>query len=432
MKNVTWMDRQSIRALLLYGGLVRLVLLIYAGFHDCHFRVKYTDIDYTIVVDGAREVLNGGTPFDRTTYRYTPLLAVLVLPAVLIAHPLGKVLFTLSDLGAAYYCFRILLRFSTERSAKWMVAIFILWNPVVLNVSTRGNSDMLICFLSMGVLAKFVEGRYFVAAAILGFAVHVKIYPVIYALPLVLGVWEGAKSCRFWSRLAHTAHVVVGCGFWFTAAFAVPTYACYVVYGQQYLDEAFLYHIHREDHRHNFSPYWLLMYLNMGRRNLGVGRDHSAGLFAFLPQLAVLGYASWKLRTNVAHAFCIETILFVAFNKVCTVQYFVWFLPFLGFVFCEPAPRTRLARTPVSPKPKGLPLLWSVAPVLLWSLTIPLWVCAAYPLEFGGENHYGRLWIVSCLFYLATVGLAAWLGRLCCRNSMSFAMKDVSLARKAF
>lgn len=426
----SWLDQQSIARLLLYGGVVRLVLLIYSVFHDYYFRVKYTDIDYMIVVDGAAEMLHGGTPFDRTTYRYTPLLAVLVLPAALVANPLGKVVFTLSDLGAAYYCYRILVRFATQRSAKWMVMVFIVFNPVVLNVSTRGNSDMLISFMSMGVLAKFAEGRYFMAATILGFAVHFKIYPVIYALPLVLGVWERTKQRGFLRRIAYATPVVLGCGICFTVAFAVPTFLCYRVYGQQYLDEAFIYHIHREDHRHNFSPYWLLMYLNMGRRDLGVGVDYSAGLFAFLPQFAVLFYASWKLRKNIAHACCVETILFVAFNKVCTVQYFVWFLPFLGFVFCDPARPTLLTHTTVAPKSERPSLLWSVAMVVMWSLTIPLWVSTAYPLEFQGQNHYGRLWIVSCLFYLATVSLAAWLGRVCYRNSMTIAMKDVDPARK--
>ncbi|KAK7201085.1 mannosyltransferase [Novymonas esmeraldas] len=430
MGSSTWFDRQSIRRLLFYGALVRLLLLLYSVFHDYYFRVKYTDIDYMIVVDGAKEILRGGTPFDRTTYRYTPLLAVLVLPAALVANPLGKVVFALSDLGAAYYCFHILLRFATERSAKWMVMIFILFNPVVLNVSTRGNSDMLISFMSMGVLAKFAEGRYFTAAAILGFAVHFKIYPIIYALPLVLGVWERAKPQHFLRRLTHTVPIVLGCGLCCTVAFSIPTYVCYRIYGKQYLNEAFIYHIHREDHRHNFSPYWLLMYLNIGRRDLGVGVDHSAGILAFLPQFAVLAYASWKLRKNIAHACCVETILFVAFNKVCTVQYFVWFLPFLAFVFCDPARPTLLTHTTIAPKSERPSLGWSVAVVCLWGLTIPLWVWTAYPLEFEGRNHYGRLWIVSCLFYLATVGLAAWLGRVCYRNNMTIALKDVNPARK--
>lgn len=82
-------------------------------FHDYYFRVKYTDIDYMIVVDGARAMANGGSPFERTTYRYTPLLATLVLPAVWVANPIGKIIFTMCDVGAAHYCYRVVRSFAT-------------------------------------------------------------------------------------------------------------------------------------------------------------------------------------------------------------------------------------------------------------------------------------------------------------------------------
>ncbi|EPY31560.1 phosphatidylinositol glycan, class M [Strigomonas culicis] len=388
-------------------------------FHDSYFRVKYTDIDYGIVVDGAREMLHGGTPFDRTTYRYTPLLAALVMPAALIANPLGKIVFTLCDVGAARYAYKVLHSFATERSAKQLISIFVLFNPIVLNVSTRGNSDMLITFMSMFVLSKFFEGKYFMAASMLGFAIHFKIYPIIYALPLVLGVWEHARGTTALSRAVHALPTVLGCGILCVVFFAVPTYLCYLLYGQQYLDEAFIYHVHREDHRHNFSPYWLLMYLNMGRRVLGVGEDYSAGLFAFIPQCLVLFYVSWRLRRNIAHACCVQTVMFIAYNKVCTVQYFVWFLPFLPFVFCEPKWKSRSSAGDVSAEVRLRSVQPSfgaiVAVMLAWSSTIPLWTCTAYALEFQGENHFGRLWLVSCVFFVATVGLGAWLGRVCRR-----------------
>ncbi|KAH9580056.1 GPI mannosyltransferase 1 [Trypanosoma melophagium] len=422
--NMTRMDRLTIGRLIWWGALLRLILIIYAFFHDRWFRVKYTDIDYMIIVDGAREMWMGGSPFDRTTFRYTPLLAVLMLPSVLLANPIGKLIFALCDLGAAYYCYEVLLTFATERSAKWMVSLFILFNPIVLNVSTRGNSDMLMTFMSLMVLAKFAQSKYYQAAAVLGFAIHFKIYPIIYALPLVLGVWEQTEAKGILQRILRVVPLVTLCGIIAVISFLIPTFICYKCFGQQYLDEAFIYHVYREDHRHNFSPCWLLMYLNMARRSLGIeGVDYAPGLLAFLPQIIVLFLVSYKLRFNIAHAFCIQTVLFVAFNKVCTVQYFVWFLPFLTFLFCEPRGVNNNNNNDNNNKKdensKKYKLNWqrpgivkTVLVVTLWAATIPLWVSTAVPLEFHGKSDFGRVWIVSCVFFIALVSLAAWLARV--------------------
>eukprot|EP00796_Vickermania_ingenoplastis_P005950 gene5950-4259_t len=398
----------DMRTLIWAGIAIRLVLLLYSMFHDYYFRVKYTDIDYMIIVDGASEMVRGGSPFDRTTYRYTPLLAGLVIPAAVVANPLGKLVFVASDIGAAMYCYSVLRTYATKSSAKWMVSLFILFNPIVLNVSTRGNSDMLITFMSMFVLSKFLDRKYFQAAAMLGFAVHFKIYPIIYALPLVLGLWEMSTEKSVVSRCLSTLGQGFLLGLMCIVSFAIPTFLCYLAYGDQYIDEAFLYHMRREDHRHNFSPYWLLMYLNMGRRALGTGVDYSAGLFAFIPQFIVLFFTAWKLRRNVPHACCVMTVLFIAFNKVCTVQYFVWFIPFLSFIFCEPLEEAAGGKKNAARSGKGCqrPSLWEITTVMtLWSLTIPAWVITAMPLEFEGKNRFGRLWVVSCVFFLATVGL---------------------------
>lgn len=411
---------KEFRRLVIAGLLIRLLLLVYAAFHDSYFRVKYTDIDYMIIVDGAKEMIGGGSPFDRTTFRYTPLLAVLMIPAAVVANPLGKLVFMAADLGAAVYCYLFLRSYASEKSARQMVSLFILFNPIVLNVSTRGNSDMLITFMSMFVLHKFQEKKYILSAAMLGFAIHFKIYPVIYVLPLVLGLYESSAKERKWvTRMLKVCIRCVYLGVVCVMCFSIPTYLCYLAYGKTYIDEAFLYHAKREDHRHNFSPYWLLMYLNMGRRYLGVGEEYSAGFFAFIPQLIVLLFVAWKLRHNVAHACGVMTVVFIAFNKVCTVQYFVWFIPFLSFFFYKPledaneemqwaALGKRERKNQYHP-----PSIWTILLVfVLWGATIPLWMTTATKLEFEGKNYFGQLYVVSCIFFFATVCLASWLARV--------------------
>lgn len=412
---------KEFKRLVFLGLAIRLLLLVYSAFHDRYFRVKYTDIDYMIIVDGAKEMLRGGSPFDRTTFRYTPLLAALMIPAVVVANPIGKLVFIAADLGASVYCYLFLRTYATEKSARQMVSLFILFNPIVLNVSTRGNSDMLITFMSMFVLHNFQEKKYTLAAAMLGFAIHFKIYPVIYVLPLVLGLYVSSAAersfiVRFAKLLLQTMYLGVICAI----CFFIPTYLCYLAYGQTYLHEAFLYHAKREDHRHNFSPYWFLMYLNMGRRALGVGREYSAGYFAFIPQMLVLITVAWKLRYNIAHACGIMTVVFIAFNKVCTVQYFVWFIPFLSFIFCKPLESNyemveahSTGRNGGSAPCYCPPSIWTILLALtLWGSTIPLWMVTAIKLEFQGKNYFGQLYAVSCIFFFATVCLASWLARV--------------------
>ena len=70
-------------------------------------QIRFTDTDYDVFTDAATHVANGGSPFARKTYRYTPLAAYccLVNPWV---HPLAcKFVFVAFDLLIAFILWEI-------------------------------------------------------------------------------------------------------------------------------------------------------------------------------------------------------------------------------------------------------------------------------------------------------------------------------------
>lgn len=169
------------------GALLRAVLLLYGMWQDAYSAVKYTDIDYLVFTDAARFVAAGQSPYARDTYRYTPLLAWMLLPTAL-SRPLfesGKVAFAVADLVAGWLALRLLRgRGVAPRRAGAFAAIW-LWNPMVATISTRGSSEGLLGVLTMALLWAVERRRVGFAGVVLGLSVHFKIYPFIYAPAIV-------------------------------------------------------------------------------------------------------------------------------------------------------------------------------------------------------------------------------------------------------
>lgn len=366
---------------------IRIGLLLYGEWQDATMEVKYTDIDYQVYSDAANYVLQGGSPYQRHTYRYTPLLAYILIPNAILSC-FGKLLFILGDLISGYFLIK-LLKLDNENHL-WSAVLLL--NPIVFNMSTRGSSDSLASALLLSAIYYLKKNKIEKAGILFGFAVHFRIYPIIYALSFYLWINKEQKSFFTYKRLKFA--LISG------GTFISLIGIFYAIYGWEFLYETYLYHFIRKDNRHNFSLYFYMLYLTY----------HSVakllGLLAFIPQWGLIGYLSIFMTTkNLYTTLIAETFIFVIFNKVCTAQYFVWYITLMPLVL----PKLRISAQ------RG------VCMFLVWLGSELNWLYWGYHLEFLGENVFLMLWTASVLFFIANV----WILCEFIRGSQVFPIKQV-------
>ncbi|OMJ95430.1 hypothetical protein SteCoe_1195 [Stentor coeruleus] len=347
------------------GTIIRLVLLLYGEWQDHNLEVKYTDIDYYVYSDASSYILQGKSPFLRHTYRYTPLLAYLLLPNSWL-FCFGKIIFILADLWTGLIILKILKHhnYSESYTAIWLL------NPLVFNISTRGSSDSISSLLILSTVWLLENHKLTSAGICYGLAVHFRIYPIIYALALYLYIDHDKKSFFTYKRLKFT---IISAG-----VFLILGTVFYWVYGFEFLYETYLYHFVRKDNRHNFSVYFYPLYLTYTTYAKWVG------LMAFIPQWGLIIYMSFS-RLPLYITMLSSTFVFVIFNKVCTAQYFIWYITLLPIT---------LPGLKISLK-SGLGL------IIPWVLTEVHWLYWGYRLEFLGENVFWELWAASLCFFVA-------------------------------
>ena len=297
--------------------------------------MKYTDIDYFVFTDAARFISRNESPYARDTYRYTPLLAWLIYPTTwpgTFWFSSGKVLFAVGDIIAGWMMYRILREYrglEKERALKF-ASIWLL-NPMVATISTRGSSEGLLGVFVTALLWAVLAKRVMLAGALLGLAVHFKIYPFIYAGSIVwwlddtnVGTEKFVKSKKQESMLDQVLKfmnlqritLVIASVF----SFAILNAVMYQLYFLPFLEHIYFYHLSRIDHRHNFSPYNTLLYLNSSLG--GSPSTFELERLAFVPQLllSAIMIPLALAKKDLPSAMLAQTFAFVTFNKVCTSQ----------------------------------------------------------------------------------------------------------------
>ncbi|ETW85961.1 glycosyltransferase family 50 protein [Heterobasidion irregulare TC 32-1] len=466
----------NFRVAFVLSAVLRIGLILYSEWHDARSVVKYTDIDYRVFSDATRFTLNPGPgnhaqgflgqwinigdPYTRQTYRYTPLLALLLSPNEWLHGSFGKYLFAGCDILAGVLIHRLLvsvilsrsvppsaspsspstssdrakLSLSTQNSdhpdnrkrisispepapeaaieeaiARYatLLTSLHLFSPFVFSISTRGSSESVLLFFVLLTLFCALRGRWNTAAVLLGLSTHWKIYPVIYGVACVgvigreqeqrsdsptrrKGVHDRMTRIKRYVKIFVNVQTIrfatISAGTFFALGLVM-----YAIWGYPFLYETYLYHLHRLDHRHNFSPYFYLIYLAYPNPSsepyqLSLWRSLlRSPLTSFVPQMILslgTGVMFGRKREHLVFAWFVQTVVFVIFNKVCTSQYFLWYLLFLPLLV------------------PSLAISWHRALLYLaiWMGTQVLWLSQAYKLEFLGDNVFYHLWICSMIY----------------------------------
>ena len=199
------------------------------------------------------------------------------------------------------------------------------------------------CFLLHGCF--FVTGRVLQAAFWYGLVVHFRVYPIIYALPVLLILdphvfrpgqkptlqrWDHQQESpqsNFKSRIALLLNPWLIVKSIFTrdrilfslisgAVFFLFTGLFYHLYGWDFLHESLLYHLTRTDPRHNFSIYFYHIYLQYENKISVLEK-----LVSFLPQLIVQLVLILSFAQDLPFCCFVQTVAFVAFNKVFPLHF---------------------------------------------------------------------------------------------------------------
>lgn len=396
-------SNSSVGRILFWGFILRLLASFYSIFHDSYFEhLKFTDIDYHVFTNGSKQIVEGKSPYSNEEFRYPPIVGLLFVPNILLNQNIGKLFLISADILAGHLQYKLNIYQGVHRVNSKLFLIIWLFNPFTVVISSRGSFEPIITLLVLASLYFLSSSNHLIAGLIYGLSIYTKMYPVIYCLLFYAYISERkpyminqSKVFYWFKTFAPTRNhfkFYLSCGF----SLLSLTYASYRSYGQDYLDSSLIYHLKRRDFQHNFSIYFYLF------RLLPEFQDHLSKLAFILQFLGVLATSvlyicldtnrRTKLRKLTFGLFS-STFLFVSLNKVCTSQYFNWYLIFLPLILDS------LKLTPSQ----------AYCIVASWAFSQLNWLFFAYLYEYRNFDvlemvgHSSILFLMSNLWILVTL-----------------------------
>ena len=391
--------------------------------------VRYTDIDYDVFTDAAMLTFQGAMygPYERVTYRYSPVISFLMIPFVsassasssslesfIIWHS-GKLIFLVADILNIYLTHEIISMNKASSSSSSSIWIWLsVLNPMSINIATRGSADSLTNMLILILLLLFKrKARHnkpslviAYAGFVFGICVHLRIYPIIYFFSFCFHIVDieyynlKRMSTLYWSERNNSislAMKMLSINVFISmslVSFAVLSGISYIFYGQEYLENSFYYHISRKDHRHNFSIYFYNVYLSSANSYLSF-----INVMPFIPQLLLMIATALNLaRKDLPLCIFLQTFIFVTFNKVSTAQYFTWYTSLIPIVLAN------VDSLKYTIYKKSFMYI-----IILWVASLAYWLLIAYCLEILGINLFLPLYVGSILFHLSSVLLIVYI-----------------------
>ena len=150
-----------------------ILAFIFIGIMSNFPKESVMDVDYWIFTDAAKYVyLKGESPYNRATYRYSPLVAYLFGPNIVWFEFMRYVLLFGGLLMCANRAYMCLLELSGDKvKSVLMIALSPFW-ILQGHLSFRGSIDIILSILVYELIIRLKRGQYDTAAIIYGLITH--------------------------------------------------------------------------------------------------------------------------------------------------------------------------------------------------------------------------------------------------------------------